>query len=743
MTLEGSNFVDTVGFTPSAKLDNVLVGRYLSLEDNIFVENVISDIQHFLNQEEFRKSVLIFPPVNNYRRFLIHKVSEEIPSEELSTFSIGQGFNRRTVVCVKSLIRKQGTINQTHDQSLTNFEGTNSDKMVVERQPVSSENSSPEHNSENESSKRVRSAPAIYRPPAARKLEALQMKQNVDATSIQAKPSPSKPDKTRSGTRQRRPDIQVYVPRAKRASMMDPNSSESPTEQKDVSPIQSQLLCGMKKNIPVLPTSQKTSSNSSFNKMCCISTPLKIDSENRLISKKGDVDGRVGKDKMVESFKGNQTFCMSSVQDGVESAVPSENVSSNISYKYNSELLNVNKSNTTVRETDDVDFTNNLSINMSLNSNIEASSVREKSKNDVKNVVCKDSDNSSNLSCTNESKKQMDQLRIKKDNINGISDSDNLELILNERICSDRIIDEKNVVHDKEQGNTMNQQTTKSRSIPEILVISDTAIPSQPDTPSEVSKITENSLNTNAKKPRSLASLNSVKTTEKSKPAEDNSNSHDTSTTSVASLNPEECTWDMLFDDNGDCLDPKIMEELTSSVGCVAIEKPQSDYNRFLSRHDINLPGGDDEYSHVVEIYNFPPEFKTQDLLSIFAAYKNGGFEIKWVDDTHALGVFSSSRVAADVLAYDHPLVKTRPLSEATPESRLKAKRSAEFLQPYRPRPETCVALARRLVTGALGMRISTSREEREAERRLLKEAREKRRLAARQQQDAWEGTIR
>ncbi|KAL9697303.1 hypothetical protein quinque_000744 [Culex quinquefasciatus] len=48
--------------------------------------------------------VLIFPPVNNYRRFLIHKVSESLVGElghrhELVTFSIGTGSERRTVVC--------------------------------------------------------------------------------------------------------------------------------------------------------------------------------------------------------------------------------------------------------------------------------------------------------------------------------------------------------------------------------------------------------------------------------------------------------------------------------------------------------------------------------------------------------------------------------------------------------------------------------------------------------------------
>lgn len=84
------------------------------------------------------------------------------------------------------------------------------------------------------------------------------------------------------------------------------------------------------------------------------------------------------------------------------------------------------------------------------------------------------------------------------------------------------------------------------------------------------------------------------------------------------------------------------------------------------------------------------------------------------------------SFLAAEVLASDHPFVKTRPLSEATALSKTKAKRSAEFLQPYRSRPETCAALARRLVTGALGVKLATARQEREHEKNILREAKGK-----------------
>lgn len=84
------------------------------------------------------------------------------------------------------------------------------------------------------------------------------------------------------------------------------------------------------------------------------------------------------------------------------------------------------------------------------------------------------------------------------------------------------------------------------------------------------------------------------------------------------------------------------------------------------------------------------------------------------------------SFLAAEVLASDHPFVKTRPLSEATPLSRSKAQKSSEFLQPYRARPETCAALARRLVTKSLGVRLATARQEREQEKIVLREAKGK-----------------
>lgn len=204
-------------------------------------------------------------------------------------------------------------------------------------------------------------------------------------------------------------------------------------------------------------------------------------------------------------------------------------------------------------------------------------------------------------------------------------------------------------------------------------------------------------------------------------------------------ISRDECDWDSLFDDNGDCLDPSLIEELTSAVGEVVIEKPKNDYKIYTKQVESL---SSDEFGHVVEIYNFPSDFKTSDLATVFSPFKTGGFELKWVDDTHCLGVFSSPLIAAEVLASEHPFVKTRPLSEATALSKTKARRSAEFLQPYRSRPVTCAALAKRLVTSALGVKLATARQEREHEKNILREAKEKRRLANKQREDAWEGII-
>ncbi|XP_036593093.1 coiled-coil domain-containing protein R3HCC1L [Trichosurus vulpecula] len=201
---------------------------------------------------------------------------------------------------------------------------------------------------------------------------------------------------------------------------------------------------------------------------------------------------------------------------------------------------------------------------------------------------------------------------------------------------------------------------------------------------------------------------------------------------------PTEESWDSLFNDDGDCLDPRLLEELSgSSKNRKSLQEPRFDYYNYEARE---LDISDCELPHVIEIYDFPQEFRTEDLLRVFCSYQKKGFDIKWVDDTHALGVFSSPITARDALNSKHMMVKIRPLSQATKAARAKARACAEFLQPAKARPETSAALARRLVISALGVRSQRTKAERDAELKKLQEARERKRLEAKQREDIWEG---
>lgn len=121
------------------------------------------------------------------------------------------------------------------------------------------------------------------------------------------------------------------------------------------------------------------------------------------------------------------------------------------------------------------------------------------------------------------------------------------------------------------------------------------------------------------------------------------------------SLKREENDWDAVFDDSGECLDPSLLEELTSTVGKVHISKTKNNYDQYQTRGQALFNGPYDEtFGHVVEVYDFPSEFKTNDLLSLFSEYKDTGFEIKWVDDTHALIVFSSAKIGKSSFLYNN-----------------------------------------------------------------------------------------
>ncbi|NXO46410.1 R3HC1 protein, partial [Locustella ochotensis] len=69
----------------------------------------------------------------------------------------------------------------------------------------------------------------------------------------------------------------------------------------------------------------------------------------------------------------------------------------------------------------------------------------------------------------------------------------------------------------------------------------------------------------------------------------------------------------------------------------ISIERISVDYSSY---GEAQVTEGD--LGHVTEIYDFPSSLKTEDLMEIFSDFHESGFKIQWVDDTHALGIFSS-----------------------------------------------------------------------------------------------------
>ncbi|NXG14406.1 R3HC1 protein, partial [Grallaria varia] len=120
-------------------------------------------------------------------------------------------------------------------------------------------------------------------------------------------------------------------------------------------------------------------------------------------------------------------------------------------------------------------------------------------------------------------------------------------------------------------------------------------------------------------------------------------------------------------------------------------------------RGEARLSEGD--LGHVTEIYDFPSSLKTEDILATFSDFHESGFKLQWVDDTHALGIFSSPSTASQALGRRYPCLKLRPLLHATRQSRLRALQRPKLLHLGKERPQTDTAVARRLLSHALGWR--------------------------------------
>ncbi|XP_029397529.1 R3H and coiled-coil domain-containing protein 1 [Mus pahari] len=162
--------------------------------------------------------------------------------------------------------------------------------------------------------------------------------------------------------------------------------------------------------------------------------------------------------------------------------------------------------------------------------------------------------------------------------------------------------------------------------------------------------------------------------------------------------------------DNGNDEDDfnELLQEITANLTEkeIKIEKIHLDTSAFTQE----LPGERD-LTHLVEIYDFKPTLKTEDLLATFSEFQEKGFRIQWVDDTHAIGIFPCPVSALEALAKDFSVLKIRPLTQGTKQSKLKALQRPKFLRLSKERPQTDSAVARRLVARALGLQHNRKKE--------------------------------
>ncbi|CAH2275012.1 R3H and coiled-coil domain-containing 1 [Pelobates cultripes] len=144
----------------------------------------------------------------------------------------------------------------------------------------------------------------------------------------------------------------------------------------------------------------------------------------------------------------------------------------------------------------------------------------------------------------------------------------------------------------------------------------------------------------------------------------------------------------------------QILSEIRSHVSeeNVCIQPLLGDYSEFK---EIQTDHG--KFGHIIEVYGFTPELHTEDLEEPFMEYRDRGFRLQWVDEAHALAIFSSPEDAYAASCRMHSAMKFRPLSQGSRLSKIVAHEQADVL-PFKERPQSDVSVAKRMLNRALGL---------------------------------------
>ncbi|KAK0396577.1 hypothetical protein QR680_001772 [Steinernema hermaphroditum] len=186
---------------------------------------------------------------------------------------------------------------------------------------------------------------------------------------------------------------------------------------------------------------------------------------------------------------------------------------------------------------------------------------------------------------------------------------------------------------------------------------------------------------------------------------------------------PEEEVVDSWEDLDSDDFIPKLAE-VQSALNKVSIKnqkkaKAEAAESSKISKYNISNLG------HVLEAFQLNSRIRTEAVEAALEGSKCDARVIR-VDDSHALIVFSSLHQAMSALVTkQNPIIKLRPLIDASEDTLKKVNSCRSQLNAPRFRPQTNASVARRLIENSLGKRSSVSGEKRMKERQQLKEARD------------------
>ncbi|OZJ04097.1 hypothetical protein BZG36_02851 [Bifiguratus adelaidae] len=189
--------------------------------------------------------------------------------------------------------------------------------------------------------------------------------------------------------------------------------------------------------------------------------------------------------------------------------------------------------------------------------------------------------------------------------------------------------------------------------------------------------------------------------------------------------------------------------DLATSLAKLTVDKDDSAEDDWLNEADsdtdsshqtpskpLSTPPPIDDSITILDCSGFPTTFKSHHLHDIFRPYEDshGGYKIKWMADDRALIIFNHPSTARKAYkeTYHLPIVIIRPYTGPPLNEPART--------PPPRRPDTTDMVAKRLISGALGVKMSRTAEQRAQDKLLLEQARARRNnekeLAAQRQRD-------